>query len=660
MVCNLIEPWRVVGISSSPYLDYKEYPSKPIIMKSIRTLSWKTLQNSLLLRMGGAIVAIALLAVLGMTVSGLVAESTQGSGEAINRAGSLRLQSWQMASMYLAAPLPAGGGSGARMTEAMRSFEATLESPAIQAMLPRTPNIEPALTYHQIRSEWLEHIRPRFQTLADGCPASQDASARAALLAEIGQFVDRINHLVKRLEETTEAKILVMRLVLGVALILTVLVVMLTIHFIYTQFVQPLRGLLTLASRVGQGDLSVSTPHTGPDELGQLGCAFNLMAEDLYKVYQNLEERVEQKTAELTRSNQSLELLYHSISRLHGAPPDRETWLALLRDIEVLLDLGHGLICLGEYGGDSGQVIASTLTKDEPHSCDTANCLWCHGTNQTRVSIACDYRRHLTLPLADTEHQYGVLIFIIPAERQIEPWQVQLLEALSRHIGVAIGAEQQINKNRRLDLLEERAVIARELHDSLAQSLAYMKIQVSRMKNILRNQSAPGQMENILEELREGLDSAYRQLRELLSSFRMKIEEGTLAQALSRTASEFSDRSGLPIELNVDIGGCQLSPNEEIHVLHIVREALSNVMHHAQATGIQIHLHHQESGEITMTVEDDGVGITRAAEVHHYGMTIMEERARTLHGRIDFHSQSSVGTCVTLTFTPSDTRNLKN
>jgi nitrate/nitrite-specific signal transduction histidine kinase len=59
--------------------------------------------------MGGAIAAIALLAVLGMSVSGLVAESTQGSGEAINRAGSLRMQSWRMASLYLAVPLPQPG-----------------------------------------------------------------------------------------------------------------------------------------------------------------------------------------------------------------------------------------------------------------------------------------------------------------------------------------------------------------------------------------------------------------------------------------------------------------------------------------------------------------------------------------------------------------------
>jgi two-component system nitrate/nitrite sensor histidine kinase NarX len=599
---------------------------------------------------------LALLAVLGMAVSGLVAESTQGSGEAINRAGSLRMQSWQMASLYLASPLLAEGGT--RMAEAVRSFEATLSSPAIQAMLPHSQDAEPALTYGRIRDEWQQRIRPRFQALADGRPGPRDEVERAVLLAEIGRFVERINHLVKLLEETTEAKILVMRLVLGVALILTMLVVLLTVHFIHSQFVQPLRGLLTLAHRVGQGELSVSTPHTGPDELGQLGRAFNLMAEDLTKLYQDLEARVAQKTAELTRSNQSLELLYHSISRLHGAPPGKETYLALLRDIESVLDLGHGLICLGEYGGASGQVVASTLAPGEASPCDTANCRWCHGTDQTRVSIACDYRHHLTLPLADAEQQYGVLILDVPAGRQLEAWQVQLLEALSRHIGVAIGAERRIEQNRRLALLEERAVIARELHDSLAQSLAYMRVQVSRLQQTLRDPSHRDEAGQVLTELRDGMSGAYRQLRELLTTFRLKMDGQDLASALRQTVDEFAERGQLEVSLAIALEGCALSPNEEIHVLHVVREALTNVLNHARAARAQVSLTCLADGQTEIAIEDDGIGIVKSADTHHYGTTIMEERTRTLAGEIRFESPAEGGTRVVLRFRPASRRSI--
>ena len=610
------------------------------------------MQNSLLLRMGGAIAAIALLAVLGMSVSGLVAESTQGSGEAINRAGSLRMQSWQMASLYLAAPLPPDSDAPMRMAEALRGFESTLDSEAIRAMLPRGGDTGLAHTYRLVREEGGQSIRPRFVAMAAGRIEAPDARQRAALLAEMGRFVGHLNQLVKQMEDTTEAKILVMRLVLGVALILTVLVVLLTVHLIHNHLVQPLRGLLELAASVGQGDLSTRTAHTGEDELGQVGQAFNLMAEDLSKLYEDLESRVRQKTSELTRSNQSLELLYHSIARLHGESPGQPVYQAVLRDIEVTLGLGHGIICLGEHGGDRGYAVATTMEPGDSNPCAKTECLWCHGTDQTRVSIAGDFHRRLTLPLADPERQYGVLILEIPDGRQLEAWQVQLLEALSRHIGVAIGAERRIEQNRRVALLEERAVIARELHDSLAQSLAYMKIQVSRLQRALKDPDKQPEADQILLELREGMSGAYRQLRELLTTFRLKMEGQNLASALRQTVGEFAERGGLDIALDLGLANCPLTPNEEIHILHVVREALSNVLNHARAHHATVSLATRTDGELEVAVEDDGVGISKGANLHHYGMTIMEERARTLAGRIAVAARTPRGTRVSLVFRP--------
>ena len=620
--------------------------------------AWKPLQRSLLLRMGGAIAAIALLAVLGMSVSGLVAESTQGSGEAINRAGSLRMQSWRMTSFYLA--MHPGAASQRRMAEAIRDFDATLDSAAIRAMLPFAGDSALSATYRQLRQSWRLSIQPRFQAFADGRPARLDDLSRAALIDDMARFVDRLDGLVKQMEDTTEAKILVMRLVLGVALSLTVLVVLLTIWLIHTHLVQPLKRLLALSSSVGQGDLSVRTGYTGEDELGLLGRAFNLMAEDLSKLYQDLEARVERKTAELTRSNQSLELLYHSIARLHGAPPGKAVYLALLRDIEQLLDLGHGIICLGEHGGATGQAVASTMQPEDgktgANPCAQAECVWCHGTDQTRFSIASDFHRRLTLPLADAEQQYGVLILDIPEGRQLEAWQVQLLEALSRHIGVAIGAERRIEQNRRVGLLEERAVIARELHDSLAQSLAYMKIQVSRLQSLLKKPEKLPEAEQVLLELRAGMSSAYRQLRELLSTFRLKMDGQNLAAALAQTVDEFAERGELEIELTQHLESCPLSPNEEIHVLHVVREALSNVLNHAVASHSWVSLSCQPDGQVEVAIDDDGQGIVKSADVHHYGMTIMEERARTLAGEVRYETRPQGGTRVVLGFRPTSRR----
>ncbi|OYY77836.1 MAG: histidine kinase, partial [Hydrogenophilales bacterium 16-62-9] len=190
-------------------------------------------------------------------------------------------------------------------------------------------------------------------------------------------------------------------------------------------------------------------------------------------------------------------------------------------------------------------------------------------------------------------------------------------------------------------------------HDSLAQSLSYMKIQVSRLKPLIDNPQRGDEAREVLEELREGLNSAYRQLRELLTTFRLRIEGEGLPSALQATVAEFSNRGDMPITLEVHLAGCKLTPNEEIHALQIVREALSNVLNHAQARHAQVSVNCDSDGSVSAIVTDDGVGIHAAAGMHHYGMAIMEERAQSLGGRLMVENLPDVGTRVTLHFTPS-------
>lgn len=609
--------------------------------------------RSLVTRMGGAIAAIALMATMGMAVSGLVALSINGSGEAINLAGSLRMQSWRMASYYLALNRGNAQDGQRRMDEAIQQFDATLNNPVLANMLPGRSEADLVSRYNSVKLTWQTRVRPSMLAAVRSDPTGNDPATTHAVLGQVGTFVAQIDHLVQQMARDTEAKIQVMSIVLGVALVVTVLVVLLTIYLIHTGMVMPLRALLDMTAKVAQGDLSVRTDHTGEDELGRLGQSFNGMTSELAKLYQNLEARVEQKTSELTRSNQSLELLYHSIARLHGSSPTREIYQAVLDDIEGVLGMGHGIVCLGTLGGDSGRPLASTMQAGDVNPCETGECSWCLSTATPRHSVKGDSRQLLTLPLSDAEQQYGVLLVEVPLGHPPETWQVQLLEALSRHIGVAVGAERRSEQTRKLALLEERAVIARELHDSLAQSLAYMKIQVSRLQAALQHPERAEQMPAMLAELREGLSGAYRQLRELLTTFRLKMEENDFVSALRHTVSEFADRGGLAIDLETDFVRCPLSPNEEIHVLHVIREALSNVVNHSKAAHALVRLSCAPDGSVETMVEDDGVGILKHADVHHYGMTIMKERARTLHGHLRCEPRPGGGTRVVLHFAPA-------
>jgi two-component system nitrate/nitrite sensor histidine kinase NarX len=152
--------------------------------------------------------------------------------------------------------------------------------------------------------------------------------------------------------------------------------------------------------------------------------------------------------------------------------------------------------------------------------------------------------------------------------------------------------------------------------------------------------------------LKGGLSNAYRQLRELLTTFRLRIEGRGLAAALEETVREFSGRTGLDIELVNELTGVELTSGEEIHVLQVIREALSNVEHHAQAKQARISLLLEPGNHVRVHVDDDGRGIGEGkARTHHYGLVIMRDRAASLNGTVDVRARAQGGTRVELVFT---------
>ena len=131
-------------------------------------------------------------------------------------------------------------------------------------------------------------------------------------------------------------------------------------------------------------------------------------------------------------------------------------------------------------------------------------------------------------------------------------WEQELIQALANLIGTSLSLERQREQDNRLLLLDERTTIARELHDSLAQALSYMKLQVSRLQTLIRRGESSEVLLQVSDELREGLNSAYRQLRELLTTFRLQIQDGGIEQALDDTAREFAERGNLRVLLHAE------------------------------------------------------------------------------------------------------------
>jgi two-component system nitrate/nitrite sensor histidine kinase NarX len=260
----------------------------------------------------------------------------------------------------------------------------------------------------------------------------------------------------------------------------------------------------------------------------------------------------------------------------------------------------------------------------------------------------------LAVAFPSARGEFGILKIEADENRVFEESEKQLVEVTAQLLSMVMGFQGREQEGRRVALLEERAAIARELHDSLAQSLSYMKIQIARLQSGLTQASSLDSYHEIVNELREGLDSAYKELRELLTTFRVHMDVRGLGSAIQTAIDEFSQRSSLSISLDNRLINCRLTVNEEFHILHVVREALSNIVRHAGANNVMISLVFQQNGTVMVTIDDDGIGYTanREDEPHHYGQAIMKERAFSLGGDFQILARRKGGTRVRLVFTP--------
>lgn len=355
-----------------------------------------------------------------------------------------------------------------------------------------------------------------------------------------------------------------------------------------------------------------------------------------------------------------LDLLDRVMVELAGPAPGRQALKKLSESLGEALGASACGICLSEDIQESMQLPPVVHSGELGWTqVEQLRLLSVEGRYQTFELASASGRddegwRGVAVPVGDGSTWYGHLFAVGPESRDDPAIRVQVIELVSKHVAMAIGHSRRTREGRRLALIEERTSMARELHDSLAQSLSFMKIQVSRVQTLLQRGRPSEEVAAAAEELREGLNGAYRKLRELLNTFRTQINAGGLAAALGEALEEYGERSSVVMTLDNRLGGYQLGANEEFHVVQIVREALSNVVRHAHASHAIVKLALREDGWIAVTIEDDGRGFEPAADHwNHHGATIMRERALSLGGALSIERQPQGGCRVTVAFRPT-------
>jgi two-component system nitrate/nitrite sensor histidine kinase NarX len=200
--------------------------------------------------------------------------------------------------------------------------------------------------------------------------------------------------------------------------------------------------------------------------------------------------------------------------------------------------------------------------------------------------------------------------------------------------------------------MEERTRLAHELHDSLAQTLASIRIQIRILDETLHQQDESA-VWNHLETGESSVDEAYGELRELIARFRAPIDEHGLVPSIEKIVQRFKKESGILTFFHNDLVDTDLPENMELQVVRIVQEALNNARKHSDANAVRVMIRH-ENDEYRVLIEDDGIGFgTPAANGRpgeHLGLTIMRERAERIGGKLKIESDPNEGTRIHLVF----------
>ncbi|CRL63564.1 nitrate/nitrite two-component system sensor histidine kinase NarX [Proteus vulgaris] len=565
-----------------------------------------------------------LLGVVGMAISNHIILSVQGNAHAINKSGSLRMQSYRLLS---ALPLDE------QHRYYLHELETDLDSNELLQVLS---NASLQSQYAQLNTYWKETLKPTLLYAQQRDDAKQ----------EVALFVSQLDKLVLSIDQLTEQKI---RLVAYTQLIFTALTLLLLFGSVWhfrRRLLHPWQQLMAMANSIGHGNFSARFhQRTHHDEIATLGIALNTMSEELSTLYSELEKRVIEKTHDLQQKNKVLSYLYHSSQQLHSPTPLCARLRQILFELQQIIPDAYLQIRLYEDNHHTLFNEISLAPKSRPEHCPDKECERCEEISFTEIPQRSEL---LHWELADQIHRYGLFVMQLPENMVLSDEQKNLMLLLTKQISAMLAMEQQNEQQQQLLLMDERSAIARELHDSIAQSLSCLKMQVSYLQ--MQSETLPDNCQKLLKEMREELNVAYRQLRELLTTFRLKLTEPGLLAALESTLNEFNQRLGFAINFDYQLPAKCVNSHQSIHVVQIVREALNNILQHANANWAEVSLS-LNNGQVELKINDNGEGISPNPEkLNHYGLIIMRERANSLNGSYTIKVREQGGTQVFVKF----------
>ena len=623
----------------------------------------------------GTLVGFLALALAVISFTLFLSWQLEGSAGAINDTGSLRADSYRLS---ILSSQPVGGNNRDAVARQIATIDATLaqlRKGDAQRPLALPPGAAIHDEFNKVAAQWQVELRPAALGLLQ-LKGDVHAPALAHFQARIHDFVGQVDALVQSIERDSERRTVWLR---GSQLALLALALIGTSAVIYMMFrviVKPITRLHEGMHRMKDRNFDVRLEVDSTDEFGELAKGFNQMADHLETVYDNLEDLVVVKTAKLENQNRELAMLYDASAFLQQPLPLEPLCQGLLERICTYFQADGGTVRMLDAKSDNLHLIvhqgmSAALVKRE-HCIKVGDCL-CGDAVQRKVMVVHDLRK-MDIAYELECHREGfftVSVFHIRAQRQhlgffnlhfrqpktFDAREQSLLETLGQLLGTAIENLRLGAREREMAVSEERTLVAQGLHDSIAQGLNFLNLQVQMLDQSVK----AGKIDDVagmVPLLRAGVQESYEDVRELLHNFRSRVVEGNLLAALETTVDKFRRQTGIEAELVADLDGAPFPREQQLQLLFIVQEALSNVRKYADASNVFVRL--EDRGDFTLTIEDDGVGFDPALLAGkgdtHIGIDIMRERAQRIDATLQVQSASGSGTSIKLTLPQAQRR----
>lgn len=600
-------------------------------------------------------IVLLLVALLSIATTMWITRQLDGGAAAVNEAGRLRMQTWRLVSTMQSPEL------AAERAGFVKEFDQTMI--LLREGDPRRPlavpwNNSTTAQFNALSGAW-EGLRGQLIDTRQRDPSIAYAKATP--------FVAQIDGLVNAIEDTMSRLTAMLNLFQFLMMLLAISAAVISLYVGYLFVIHPLQRLREGLQKIGKGDFSERVEADSGDEFGDLAEGFNHMAKTLEGLYQGLEQKVKDKTRDLEAERQRLSALYevssflteaHSLEqlasgfaqkmrRLSGADAVAIRWSDETSQRYLML----GSDCLPEEIANEERCIEAGLCAcGQPQATAHTRIIPIFETTEPRLSTCAKagYQSLVSVPIRLQNRVLGEVDLFYRHEAMLTQQDKSLYDALSGHLANAIENLRTDALVREAAVSEERTMLARELHDSIAQSLAFLKIQITLLRQAIQRQDQL-QIEKVLEELDTGVKESTNDVRELLVHFRTRTNSDDIEDALRTTLRKFEHQSGLSAHLDIQGHGLALPSDTQLQVLHIVQEALSNARKHSQASDVYVTV--QRGPGWRFSIRDNGIGFDPSSgsiDETHVGLNIMRERAERIGAQVRVHSQPKQGTEITL------------